>query len=197
MPLPTYSAFAQSHKGIVREIITDGFVSEVLSGDVYNDDNRIYKTKALWDTGATSSAITPRIVNQLNLSPIGTVNVIFGGGESVKNRFLVDLYLPNNARISGVSVTECDDKTGRRQDGSIYFDIIIGMYLISIGDFAISNNYGISKFSFISPPMHDFDFVRELKEIDKKKYNKAGRNDLCPCGSGKKYKDCHWKIYNP
>ncbi|MGF7073891.1 SEC-C metal-binding domain-containing protein [Mucilaginibacter sp. 3215] len=22
--------------------------------------------------------------------------------------------------------------------------------------------------------------------------SKAGRNDPCPCGSGKKYKNCHW-----
>lgn len=33
-------------------------------------------------------------------------------------------------------------------------------------------------------------------------YKKIGRNDLCPCGSGKKFKDCecynHSKIYfNP
>lgn len=31
---------------------------------------------------------------------------------------------------------------------------------------------------------------------------KAGRNDPCPCGSGKKYKNCHWgqetkKIFTP
>lgn len=31
----------------------------------------------------------------------------------------------------------------------------------------------------------------ELNEKHKKK--KVGRNDLCPCGSGKKYKQCHGK----
>ena len=29
-------------------------------------------------------------------------------------------------------------------------------------------------------------FVREMGKI--------GRNDLCPCGSGKKYKHCHGKL---
>jgi preprotein translocase subunit SecA len=24
--------------------------------------------------------------------------------------------------------------------------------------------------------------------------NKVGRNDPCPCGSGKKYKQCHGKV---
>ena len=33
----------------------------------------------------------------------------------------------------------------------------------------------------------------EVKKIDSKKIltKKIGRNDLCPCGSGKKYKVCH------
>ncbi len=28
------------------------------------------------------------------------------------------------------------------------------------------------------------------KELDEKFYAKTGRNDPCPCGSGKKYKKC-------
>lgn len=27
-----------------------------------------------------------------------------------------------------------------------------------------------------------------------RKKNKIGRNDPCPCGSGKKYKHCHYEI---
>jgi preprotein translocase subunit SecA len=27
-----------------------------------------------------------------------------------------------------------------------------------------------------------------------RQYAKVGRNDLCPCGSGKKYKHCHGKL---
>lgn len=30
-----------------------------------------------------------------------------------------------------------------------------------------------------------------------KKNNKVGRNDPCPCGSGKKYKNCHGSVQNP
>lgn len=26
---------------------------------------------------------------------------------------------------------------------------------------------------------------------------KLGRNDLCPCGSGRKYKHCHWGLEIP
>jgi preprotein translocase subunit SecA len=24
-------------------------------------------------------------------------------------------------------------------------------------------------------------------------FKKVGRNELCPCGSGRKFKKCHWK----
>ena len=37
------------------------------------------------------------------------------------------------------------------------------------------------------------DCNRKQLEIDIRKclLEKPGRNDLCPCGSGKKYKNCH------
>jgi uncharacterized protein YecA (UPF0149 family) len=28
-------------------------------------------------------------------------------------------------------------------------------------------------------------------------FPKVGRNDLCPCGSGKKFKHCHWQGRHP
>ena len=32
-----------------------------------------------------------------------------------------------------------------------------------------------------------------FSEIEPRHVAKVGRNELCPCGSGKKYKDCHEK----
>ena len=34
---------------------------------------------------------------------------------------------------------------------------------------------------------------RWRQPIKRVEYNKVGRNDPCPCGSGKKYKNCHGK----
>lgn len=42
----------------------------------------------------------------------------------------------------------------------------------------------------ITSPFEKF-HVNIEKRI-KPEYKKIGRNDLCPCGSGKKYKKCHW-----
>jgi hypothetical protein len=33
--------------------------------------------------------------------------------------------------------------------------------------------------------------VRRSVEIPRRKVMRVGRNELCPCGSGKKYKGCH------
>ncbi|WP_424150008.1 SEC-C metal-binding domain-containing protein, partial [Selenomonas noxia] len=33
----------------------------------------------------------------------------------------------------------------------------------------------------------------EVKKPKKEDGKKVGRNDPCPCGSGKKYKNCHGK----
>lgn len=38
----------------------------------------------------------------------------------------------------------------------------------------------------------DFDWVHEVKQVVRDK-PKIGRNALCPCGSGKKFKKCCWK----
>ena len=35
------------------------------------------------------------------------------------------------------------------------------------------------------------DFYIEIRKEKRPEYLKIGRNDLCPCGSGKKYKKCH------
>jgi uncharacterized protein YchJ len=61
------------------------------------------------------------------------------------------------------------------------------------GDFAISQSTGKTKFTFQMPSTHDFDFHKEnyqeahIPVIASKIPN---RNDLCTCGSGKKYKNC-------
>ncbi len=39
--------------------------------------------------------------------------------------------------------------------------------------------------------------VEKKKEPIRNRIEKVGRNDPCPCGSGKKYKNCHMKINQP
>ncbi|MBR5398516.1 MAG: SEC-C domain-containing protein [Bacteroidales bacterium] len=68
------------------------------------------------------------------------------------------------------------------------------MNIITQGDFSITNFGGNTTMSFRVPSLQTIDYVSGLKsgyQIVKDKV--PGRNDPCPCGSGKKFKHCHGK----
>jgi len=79
----------------------------------------------------------------------------------------------------------------------IFPDIIVGMDVISLGDFVITNKIR-SNFTFRYPSIGGIDFfAEEQHKKKKKKYitrssetNPPGWNKLCPCNSGKKLKVC-------
>jgi hypothetical protein len=67
----------------------------------------------------------------------------------------------------------------------------MGMNIISMGDFSITNLGGNTTMSFRVPSIQRIDYVAGMKtgqQIIKDKL--PSRNDPCPCGSGKKYKYC-------
>lgn len=149
------------------------------------DNTAIFKTKALWDTGATNSVITAGTATTLALKPISKAKVFHAGGESMVNVYLINVYLPNNLIIPNVRVSECADNAGN-------FGVIIGMDIIS-GDFTITNVGDQTTFSFRLPSVSTIDYVKEANDLSSKAFAKVGRNDICPCGSGKKFKQCHGK----
>jgi hypothetical protein len=72
-------------------------------------------------------------------------------------------------------------------------DVLIGMDIIGSGDFSVTHHNGKTTFSFCCPSLREIDFVAEIQKSGKLPVHsdKVGRNDPCPCGSGKKYKKCH------
>lgn len=70
-------------------------------------------------------------------------------------------------------------------------DVIIGMDVLGNGDFTVTHHGGKTTFSFCIPSRREIDFVAEVDRENRSKFPKVGRNDLCPCNSGKKYKKCH------
>jgi hypothetical protein len=67
----------------------------------------------------------------------------------------MDIILPDGIRIANVPVAEIDSERE--------FDIIIGMNIISLGDFAISNNNGKTVMSFRLPSANlPIDFSRDV-----------------------------------
>ena len=132
---------------------------------------------AVWDTGATSTSITPKIVQECSLAPIGVADVTGVHGTQQANVYLIDVYLPNNVRIRDIpapAMALIDDASD---------DVLIGMDVIGFGDLAVSNYEGKTSFTFRVPSTKRLDFAAETNRH-------AGRNDPCPCGSGRKYKKC-------
>jgi predicted aspartyl protease len=110
---------------------------------------------AIWDTGATGSVITQRVVDELGLKPISIALVHGVGGIQESPVFLVNILLPMNVTIGMVRVT-----LGNLPAGT---DVLIGMDVITVGDFVISNNGGRTKMSFRVPSSGDWDFVKDLE----------------------------------
>jgi len=134
-----YNAYDFEYSHIVNEIITP--IS--IYSSPYSAEGSSLITDALWDTGATHSVLSLRIANELNLLPVD--NVYIGGidGNKSSNVVMVTVTLPNNMVL-----------TGRRFYVSNIpgADVLIGMDIISMGDFNISNAYGKTLFSFVIPP---------------------------------------------
>ncbi len=145
------------------------------------------KYQAIWDTGATTTAITAKVVKDCSLKPIGMTQVKTAGGLKHCNVYIVNVSLPNKVIIHNVKVTGLDALAGDSE-------ILIGMDIICQGDFAVTNHKGKTTFSFRVPSLEEIDFVtRKPPGTEPARSNKVPRNSPCPCGSGKKYKKCHGK----
>jgi SEC-C motif/Aspartyl protease len=140
------------------------------------------KYQALYDTGATNSSISPRVVAELGLASVGAQNVGVGGGTLQTTAHLVNIGLPNKVMFPMMRVAQIAVQGG--------VDVLIGMDILGIGDFAVTHHNGNTTFSFCCPSRREIDFVSEIGNPAAAHSTKVGRNSPCPCGSGNKYKRC-------
>ncbi|MBP9758989.1 retroviral-like aspartic protease family protein [Candidatus Dojkabacteria bacterium] len=127
------------------------------------------EVKAIWDTGATNSVISSKVVKMLDLKPVSKVFVNTANGKTEQYVYYVSMFLPNKVLIPLVKVTECSDISDNE------FDMLIGMDVINQGDLAISNLNGITKFSFRIPSMKEIDFVETAGIIRKQMIKKVDK----------------------
>jgi hypothetical protein len=128
--------------------------------------------------------ITQNVVDKCGLKPTGIQKVRGVHGEGLTQAFLVNIEIPPNTGFSAIAVTLGDLGTD--------IDLLIGMDIINRGDFAVTNKDGKTVFSFRYPSMERIDFAAQKKRTDLG-FPRVGRNEPCPCGSGKKFKKCHGK----
>ena len=176
-------AFTTEFKGLTNQLVTP----VNLSLPTHETDNNpsLFSTNALWDTGATNSVITSDTVKKLGLKPVSMIKVNHAGGVSDQNVHLINIYLPSMVAIPFVQVTECSDISGN-------FGAIIGMDIITLGDFVVTNFDKKSTLTFRIPSVEKINFVKNIQQSAHVE-EKVGRNEPCPCRSGKKYKNCHGK----
>lgn len=149
-------AFTATNPTYNREIITLAKAAKPAK-EIVTANFREYK--ALWDTGATNSVVTHKVVEELGLIPAGIVKNRHAGGISEVSVYYIDLLLPNNITIPQVRVSECADQAGR-------FDIIVGMDIISLGDFAITGQGERRMVSFCMPSTLVVDYVSIANTIN-------------------------------
>lgn len=154
-----FLAFTLKSKGILNMLKTETLVLSDI-----RDKNVPYTPKmwcGLWDTGASKSSITKRIVDDLNLIPVGNTNISTANGIVSVNIYFVDIGLPNGVTIKNVLVS-CADLG---ED----IDVLIGMDIIKHGDFSITNTNNKTTFSFRTPSIKEIDYVEESRKSRKNK----------------------------
>lgn len=149
MPFLNPSAFTvRSSGGLLRVLITD--INVHLPGS-----SNYTPIKAIWDTGASGSAITKKVALQLGLIPTGMAQVNTANGIATQNTYTIDIGLPNKVIIQGIIATEIDALAAG-------CDALIGMDVITLGDFSITNHNGSTCMSFRVPSGHEIDYVKNL-----------------------------------
>lgn len=176
MPNISVSAFTCKANGIANILLSKVKVS---ANKELFDDAKEKEFVGIWDTGASNTAISKKVAKECGLIPTGKATVNTANGERTVDTYIIDISLPNNVNINGIQVTEFTAVEGA--------DLLIGMDIMSHGDLAISNYKGETSFSFRIPSTGCTDYV---DEINAKKFKGVGRNDPCPCGSGRKFKQC-------
>jgi predicted aspartyl protease len=159
-------SFTYTYTGISKYLVTEAEIEY---------EGNTEKIEALWDTGANITFINDKLINKLSLKPAGNGFTDTLSGEKIPSKYYkVNLTLPNNIEFPDIKVASGETKT---------CDVLIGMDIISQGDFSISNYKGETKIVYRKPSMGEFSY-------EPAKGGNVGRNDLCPCGSGRKYKHC-------
>lgn len=177
--MPNSSSFTlAAHGGLLRVLQTKCHISQGFNplNGASPPPPPLVEFDAIWDTGATASAITQYVVDQCGLQPTGMTQVQGVHGKNTVETYLVNIFLPNKVAIQHVQVTKGDLGGGAHA--------LIGMDIITLGDFCITNKDGQTIFSFRVPSQYQVDYVKEHNA-------QAMREKFSHGGSGKARKRGH------
>jgi hypothetical protein len=112
------------------------------------------EVRAMWDTGSTGCCISQKLAEYLELISIASLDLTSVHDSKPSSIYLLDMIFPDKIKANNVLAAEIIP--------SGEFDIIIGMNIISLGDFAITNDHGKTTMSFRLPAANvPIDFSRD------------------------------------
>jgi hypothetical protein len=153
-----YHAFSLQFSQVVNRLPSEVIVS--------GDSGEHFNSRAVWDTGAMRSVVTPELVKSLNQPYVDFVKVTGVNNISRVPVIIVSVILPNNIKITNLKAAVCDMRQG--------IDMLIGMDIISMGDLIISNGNNKTFFSFAIPPFPDtIDFVDKAETLNRERIGPA------------------------
>jgi len=132
--------FSKKFDKVAEAVVTDGCIYAYPQ-----KDGKVLSIKvkaAMWDTGSTETLISKRIIEQLHLQPVTKRDVESYLGHEIEDVYHVMVGLPTGDVVTDIYVTEC------RGDS---YDAVIGMDIIGLGDFCLTNKDEQSLFSFRLP----------------------------------------------
>jgi len=153
MPIPKYFALSYYYEKKQSKIITPVDLYSVPFNSAHS-----LTVDALWDTGANISAITLEVQQQLNATTIDKKVIAGIHNTQLVDVVLITLELPNSVIKKNIKVAVCNITSN--------YGMIIGMDIITLGDFALSNNKDQTLFSFAVPPFQEkIDFTKRKNEL--------------------------------
>ena len=100
---------------------------------------------ARWDTGSTKSGITQKVADDLHLPVTRCTEMFYAGSDEP---VIVQCYRVNIELLSGVRFSHLEVGCSSIPAPD---DVLIGMDIIGLGDFAVTNFNGRTQFSFRYP----------------------------------------------
>ena len=142
--------YTQRHTNNVDCVVTESYVYSPTNLLGKEKVKRVKVTKTLWDTGASATLISKRVVNVLNLKSVGKSGVSgYNNGVDIKDTYLIHLGLPTGDVVTNVVAMEFDSDD---------YDVVIGMDVICQGDMALTNKDGNTTFSYRIPSKEEIVF---------------------------------------
>lgn len=103
----------------------------------------------VWDTGATNTIISSAVIDALGLKPVRQTQIEGVGGCMNSSVYKINIYVDGCLEFTGIEALSGDIGD---------YDVIIGMDIITLGDFVITNKDDQTWFAFRYPSSEHIEF---------------------------------------